>query len=97
MSRTVSQDSAWQHRQKFEDGTARPWQYGAALGRLRAGSMKDVLSAPHGVNPRVSDYVPYDGEKKSPALGGGGAVDGSHVSMSVILPAGRQRKPKGCS
>jgi len=64
------------------------------VGRLRAGSMKDVLSAPHGANPRFSNYVPYDAEKKSPALGGGGAVDGSHVSMSVILPAGRQRKPK---
>ena len=65
------------------------------VGRLRAGSMKDVLSAPHEINVRFSDYVPYGVEKKSPALGGGGAVDGSHVSMSVILPAGRQRRPKG--
>jgi hypothetical protein len=57
--------------------------------------MKDVLSAPHEINVRFSDYVPYGVEKKSPALGGGGAVDGSHVSISVIVPAGGQRKPKG--
>ncbi len=40
------------------------------VGRLRAGSMKDVLSAPHEINVRFSDYVPYGVEKKSPAFGG---------------------------
>ena len=42
------------------------------VGRLRAGSMKDVLSAPHEINVRFSDYVPYGVEKKSPALGEAG-------------------------
>jgi hypothetical protein len=51
VSRTIFRDAAWQHRQKFEESTARPMRVGLRED-ARVRGHEGVLSAPHEINPQ---------------------------------------------